>query len=66
MRYTRFVFCEGSAPSGKTHVYAWDGSRWTLPCQSALKPRPASFKRPLCQTCEQRTSQLHPYPVRQT
>ena len=64
MTYTRFVFAEGSAPSGKTHVYGWDGTKWKLPCRSSLNPRVPTYTKPLCKICAKRTAQTEPLPVR--
>lgn len=63
--YQAFHFCEGSAPSGKTHVLGWDGSKWVVVCDTLTEPRAPNYTKPLCKICEKRTSQTHPYPVRQ-
>ena len=63
-RVKYFIFAEGSAPGGKTHVFAWDGAEWKLPCRSSLKSRPATYTKPLCKICERCTALLEPLPVR--
>ena len=62
--YFHFIFCEGSSPNGKTHVFAWDGKRWVLPCDTLDNPRVATYTKPLCKICGPATAQLNPYPAK--
>ena len=64
--YRAFHFVEGSSPTGKTHVLAFDADtrRWVVPCETVDRPySPPRFRKPLCKICGRLTSQLL-YPVR--
>ncbi len=62
--YKAFHFCEGTSPSGRTHVLGWNGSQWVVPCETLTKPREATYTKPFCKICERLTSSIHPYPAR--
>jgi len=65
MSYSAFHFVEGSWAGGKTHLLAWTGDQWVVPCETIHQPyRAPRYRKPLCKLCERLTSQIHPYPAR--